>query len=99
MGPKLYILDLRRQIAAAVNMAAGKGTEDVSLYTHTELLYCNIDNIHVMRASLATLFEVCAAGEAEGGTFNAKVEESGWMRHVSLVLAASLLAAEKIHLE
>jgi Myotubularin-like phosphatase domain len=32
-------------------MAAGKGTEDISLYPNAELIFCDIDNIHVMRAS------------------------------------------------
>ena len=51
-GPiKFAILDARRQIAAALNMAAGKGTEDISLYPNSELIFCDIDNIHVMRAS------------------------------------------------
>ena len=51
-GPiKFIILDARRQIAAALNMAAGKGTEDISLYPNAELIFCDIDNIHVMRAS------------------------------------------------
>ena len=51
-GPsKFFILDARRQIAAALNMAAGKGTEDISLYPNAELTFCNIDNIHVMRTS------------------------------------------------
>jgi Myotubularin-like phosphatase domain len=48
---RFTILDARRQIAATLNMAAGKGTEDVTLYPNTELLFCNIDNIHVMRVS------------------------------------------------
>lgn len=51
VDPVFYILDARGQIAATVNMAAGKGTEDVSMYTNTELEFCNIENIHVMRSS------------------------------------------------
>ena len=58
-GPiKFIILDARRQIAAALNMAAGKGTEDISLYPNAELIFCDIDNIHVMRAS-AQVCTVC----------------------------------------
>lgn len=36
-------------------MAAGKGTENVSAYCNTELIFGNIDNIHVMRNSVHTL--------------------------------------------
>ena len=51
-GPaKFIILDARRQTAATLNMVVGKGTEDVSLYSNTELVFCNLENIHVMRAS------------------------------------------------
>lgn len=50
-----YIVDARRQIAAQANMASGKGTEDVSEYPFTELLYCDIENIHVMRSSFHSL--------------------------------------------
>ena len=39
-------------------MAAGKGTEDISLYPNAELIFCDIDNIHVMRAS-AQVCTVC----------------------------------------
>lgn len=35
-----YILDARGQLAAAANMAAGKGTEDVTFYNRTELIFC-----------------------------------------------------------
>ena len=37
----MYILDARSQIAAAVNMAAGKGTEDISSYIDAQLIFCN----------------------------------------------------------
>jgi myotubularin-related protein 1/2 len=50
-----YIVDARRQIAATANMASGKGTEDVSAYPHTELIYSDIENIHVMRSSFNAL--------------------------------------------
>ena len=56
---RFTILDARRQIAATLNMAAGKGTEDVTLYPNTELLFCNIDNIHVMRVSAQVSWIAC----------------------------------------
>jgi myotubularin-related protein 1/2 len=80
-------------------MVAGKGTEDISEYTNTELVFCNIENIHVMRGSLSSLAEIIFAGNDNDINFNAKVEETGWLRHLSLLLSSSLLAAEKIHLE
>jgi hypothetical protein len=55
-----YIIDARRHIAATANMASGKGTEDVSEYIHTDLIYCDIENIHVMRSSFWSLVNINA---------------------------------------
>lgn len=49
-----------------MNQAAGKGTEDVSLYTHTELIFCNVDNIHVMRQSAQVLADLLLASTGTG---------------------------------
>ena len=51
----LYIFDARSAIAATANMAAGKGTENAASYESTELIFCNIGNIHVMRNSFVLL--------------------------------------------
>jgi hypothetical protein len=37
--------------------------------------------------------------EGSAGGFFAKMEESGWLRHVRLIMMASALAAEKLHFE
>jgi hypothetical protein len=58
---KLCILDARGKVAATLNMAMGKGTEDVSYYQNTELVFCNIDNIHVMRTSAVALADALSA--------------------------------------
>ena len=102
--PRFYILDARRQIAATLNMAAGKGTEDASMYNNTELIFGNIDNVHVMRQSANLLADLLLPGgynveNAGGSGFYAKLEESGWLKHTRLILAAGNLVAEKLHLE
>ena len=51
----LYILDARKVLAATGNQVQGKGTEIISNYAHAELVYCNIENIHVMRDSVGAL--------------------------------------------
>ena len=53
-----YVVDARRQIAAQANMASGKGTEDISDYQFTELIYSDIENIHVMRSSFQSLLNI-----------------------------------------
>ncbi|KAJ1425704.1 Myotubularin-like phosphatase domain-containing protein [Ochromonadaceae sp. CCMP2298] len=81
-------------------MAAPPPTEDPSLYPNTELIFCNIDNIHIMRQS-AAVFADALSSQTSGsaGGFFAKMEESGWLRHVRLIIMASALAAEKLHFE
>jgi Ca2+-binding EF-hand superfamily protein len=138
---KLYILDARGKLAATLNMAAGKGTEDISQYHHTELVFGNIDNIHTMRASAQQFAEALAykgaspstsssasstsamhqqgGGGGSGGglhphgswldamrspdmaalSMNARLDESGWLKHVRLLLVASSFAAEKLHVD
>ena len=120
MYSNLYILDCRGKVAATLNMAVGKGTEDVSFYPNTELIYCNIDNIHVMRSSAGMFADALASnqgppGSAGAGTtkdtdsqqlldgslagYHTRIEESGWLRHIRLVLMTSVVGAEKLHFE
>jgi len=113
---KLFILDARGKIAATLNMAVGKGTEDVSLYQNAELVFCNIDNIHVMRSSANALADTLSAqsnlhtnlrdvlqganaNDGSGTGYFARVEESGWLKHLRLIIMASVFAAEKLHFD
>jgi hypothetical protein len=59
---KFYIFDARRSIAATLNMAQGKGTECAKSYENAELIFCDIDNIHVMRTSYSILGELLHPG-------------------------------------
>eukprot|EP00943_MAST-04B_sp_MAST-4B-sp1_P009545 g9545.t1 len=85
---KLYIVDARAEIAAMGNRAMGKGTENIQHYEHSEKLYCNIGNIHTMRQSLNLLVDVCEPTSIASGCENwwTQVEQTGWLRHVALVL-------------
>jgi hypothetical protein len=93
----------------------GKGTEDATNYINTELIYCNIDNIHVMRNSLTMLGELALPDadssssasssssslelDARAGGYHAKLDDCGWLKHLRLILVASVQVAEKMHLE
>lgn len=110
---KLYILDARGRIAANLNMAAGKGTEDVSSYFNAELVFGNIENIHVMRNSANALAEclspdvhpysnmkeVLTSSEGSGSGYSYKIEDSGWLKHIRLILVSAVFAAEKLHFD
>lgn len=112
---KLYILDARGKLAATLNMAAGKGTEDVSFYQNTELVFGNIENIHVMRSSafmysdgftIAThppsgMKELLLGGgnDSLGEGYHGRLENAGWLRHLRMLLISSVFVAEKLHFE
>eukprot|EP00981_Chlorochromonas_danica_P010894 scaffold3531_cov235-Ochromonas_danica.AAC.2 len=107
---RFIILDCRGIIAATLNKAAGKGTENIANYTNTELVFGNIDNIHVMRAAALTLADSLASfsSQATGietrdlidqnmsGYFG-KLEDSGWLRFLRIILVSSVFVAEKLH--
>jgi hypothetical protein len=98
--PKRFtILDARGVLAATANRAAGKGTEDINHYPYTELIYCNIGNIHTMRASLFATTDLLLPGgysESESGILG-KLDETGWLQHLQLLLQAALMGAEQLH--
>ena len=106
---KFYIFDARRHIAATANRMAGKGgTENAAAYVNTELIHCNIDNIHVMRGSYEALGELVApSAQSEtlmsenvgGAGFFQKLEDCGWLRYIHLLLLSCVRIASKIHLE
>lgn len=54
---QLYVVDTRPRINAMANRAAGKGYESEANYENTTFHFAGIDNIHVMRSSLARLLE------------------------------------------
>lgn len=91
-------------------MAVGKGTEDVSAHLNTELVFCNIENIHVMRASAISFADAVASQHhkysdikeimgSDGLNYYNKIEDSGWLRHLRLILIAGIFTAEKLHFE
>jgi hypothetical protein len=100
----LYLVDCRAEIAAKANSLKGAGVEDSKNYTNATLKYCNIGNIHTMRNSLNALAELVQpqpSGQrnAVEARFLSNLEESKWIEHVRLGLEASVMVAEKLHLE
>ena len=63
----LSLVDARPYANAVANKGRKGGYENVGRYSDTELVFLNIDNIHVMRNSLASMHKlitspkVCAA--------------------------------------
>lgn len=99
-GGRYVIMDARGQLAAVGNKAMGKGTEIVSNYRGAKLVFMNIDNIHAIRQSFQSLtgvFEPRKGANEDSASFYSKVESSGWLRHVRLVLKASVELAHSAH--
>ncbi len=55
---KLFIVDARPQVNAVANRGAGGGYESEDHYEKCEILFVNIQNIHVMRESLRKVHEM-----------------------------------------
>jgi myotubularin-related protein 1/2 len=89
------MLDARPRANAWANMAMGGGFESVggSTYPQCELEFLDIENIHVMRSSLAQLkylIESSSDEKTNDSSFLAKLDSAGWMGHVKLVLEGGL---------
>lgn len=102
-----YVMDCRKNIAATANSALGKGVEDEKNYQRTKVLFLDIENIHVMRASLKLVEEAIVVGgygsvedlNMEDAKFSTKIDASEWLIHSRRILVASVSVAEKLELE
>lgn len=96
---RYMIMDARSQLAAVGNKAMGKGTEIPGNYRGSKLAFMNIDNIHTIRqslVSLATVFEPRPGMSDDSTSFYGRIENSGWLKHVRLVLKASVEMAHHV---
>eukprot|EP00644_Phytophthora_capsici_P010547 jgi/Phyca11/548888/estExt2_Genewise1Plus.C_PHYCAscaffold_300309 len=98
---RYVIMDARSQLAAVGNKALGKGTEIASNYRGSKLTFMNIENIHSVRQSqvaLSAIFEPKkSASEDTSSSFYGRIDSSGWLRHVRLVLKASVELAHTVN--
>ncbi|TDH65608.1 hypothetical protein CCR75_003922 [Bremia lactucae] len=98
---RFTIMDARSQLAAVGNKAMGKGTEISSNYRGSKLVFMNVDNIHSVRQSLlaiASIFEPKkSVSDESSSSFYGRIDASGWLRHVRLILKASIELAHTVH--
>jgi len=92
----MYVVDTRPKINAMANRAAGKGYENENFYSNTRFHFSGIENIHVMRASLQKLVEVCELQNPSMSAFLGGLESSGWLKHVKSIIDASVFIAKAI---
>ncbi|XP_048453512.1 myotubularin-related protein 6 isoform X3 [Rhincodon typus] len=92
----MYVMDTRPKLNAIANRAAGKGYENEDNYSNIRFKFVGIENIHVMRASLQKVNEVCGTKELSLNDFLIGLESSGWLRHIKAVLDAATSLAKAV---
>src|SRR5262249_9785637 len=66
----------------------GAGSEDLKNYANCGMTFCDIENIHEMRASLDRLRTLCEAKDED--KFYSLLQQTRWLDHIRLILASSL---------
>ncbi|KAI8378587.1 protein-tyrosine phosphatase-like protein [Blakeslea trispora] len=92
------IIDARPMANAVGNVARGAGTENMDHYRNCKKIYVAIDNIHVMRDSLAKLSEAMQGIDSTGGQINkTALQRSGWLKHIAMVMDGTTTIVKNIH--
>ncbi|XP_042562198.1 myotubularin-related protein 2 [Clupea harengus] len=92
---KLFIFDARPSVNAAANKMKGGGFESEDAYQNAELVFLDIQNLHVMRESLRKLKEVVYPNIDEAHWLS-NLESTHWLEHIKAVLAGALRIADKV---
>jgi myotubularin-related protein 1/2 len=90
---KLLILDARPPVNAKVNRAVGGGYENG--YENCELVFLDIQNIHVVRDSLKAVKSACYP-RIDFKTFNKALEDTKWLSHIQTILNGARRAITEI---
>ena len=95
-----YIIDARPTANALANTARGAGTENVENYKGCSKQFISVDNIHVMRDSLARLVEVIQYSDTAGQRLDlAAVQRTGWLGHIRALLKGTQKIVRMVHEE
>lgn len=94
---KLLIFDARPQANAYANVALGGGYEKVEAYQITELIFCDIHNIHVMRESLRKLQDICFLPTSSmSKNWHSMLDQTQWLHHIKAILTAASRIAYQV---
>uniref|UniRef100_A0A672IAK4 Uncharacterized protein n=1 Tax=Salarias fasciatus TaxID=181472 RepID=A0A672IAK4_SALFA len=91
---KLTIFDARPSVNAVANKATGGGYEGDE-YQNAELIFLDIQNIHVMRESLKKLKDIVYPNVEESHWLSS-LESTHWLEHVKLVLSGAIQVADRV---
>lgn len=87
---------------AELNHAKGKGYEHSAQYKMAKISFMNMENIHVMRASLRSFLALLGQPgvlSREEDTWLSDLEKCGWLDHSRKLLRAATLVAQLISIE
>ena len=91
VGSDVLIFDARPKLNAVGNQLAGKGYENTSYYTNCQIMFLNIDNIHVIRDAYYRMAKLIQRpnGLDYDDTWLSAVEGTEWLLHIRRILAGT----------
>ncbi|KAI9811281.1 MAG: hypothetical protein M1832_000928 [Thelocarpon impressellum] len=94
------IVDARPTVNAMAMQAVGLGSENMDHYPFATKAYLGIDNIHVMRESLARVVEAIKDSDITPLPPNRELlARSGWLKHIGGILDGAGLIARQVGLQ
>ncbi|KAF8418208.1 protein-tyrosine phosphatase-like protein [Tirmania nivea] len=94
------IVDARPTVNAYAMQAMGLGSENMDNYRNCSKQYLGIDNIHVMRESLAKVVEAIKDSDITPLPPNRELlAKSGWLKHIGLLLDGTQTIVRQIAIE
>lgn len=94
------IVDARPTVNALAMQAIGLGSENMDNYKFATKAYLGIDNIHVMRDSLAKVIEAIKDSDVSSLPPNRDLlAKSGWLKHIAGLLDGATLIARQVGIQ
>jgi myotubularin-related protein 6/7/8 len=91
------IVDARPTVNALAMQTVGLGSENMDNYKCAAKAYLGIENIHVMRESLAKVIEAIKDGDITPLPPNRELlAKSGWLKHITGLLDGAALIARQV---
>ena len=93
---KLIIYDARPMISAYANRLKGAGFENIENYKNTQLIFCEIDNIHAVRQSYSKLQMMLSHKDLSSDkNFFSQFELTGWPTFIYQLITYSINISEE----
>ncbi|TAQ87853.1 hypothetical protein B7494_g3817 [Chlorociboria aeruginascens] len=94
------IVDARPTVNAFAMQAMGLGSENMDNYKFATKAYLGIDNIHVMRDSLAKVIDAIKDADVSPLPPNRELlAKSGWLKHITGLLDGASLIARQVGIQ